>query len=353
MFCPKCGTNCPPNERFCQGCGFDLGVANTPDMPSDFSMPAQDAAPEVLPAAQVNTPVEPDMFSQQPSEPVKPKKKGSGKKIAIAAGATAAAAAVGVGGYFLVTNLITKETIKENPTKAVYASYDNYLTKRTCESGGLFSIVKNAAEQGTFAFKVDGNFNNTPVNAALTLSYDENAKEYYFKLDGNYLPMLVGGASGQALQDVNSVIELYTNIDKIVFNADVMGAGVNYYLDWANIRQDAEGSAFNPANGNQLMDKDSFEKFISSMEESYKAIKNSNTEKTETEDKLIELLEKYGKPVLTDETITVRGEQRNVTTITYTFDKEAMKSVITDAKNELIKILDDNKDIITDRKSVV
>ena len=374
MFCQKCGASCTEGERFCSSCGADLTQTSVNSEPQfqqpiqqpQYEQPVQQAPYNQQP--QYAQPVQQAPYNQQPqygqpvqqtqpqfNQPVdhsfqsQPVKKKSKKGLAIGITAAVVVAGGAVGGYFVYQSVAAKQFIENNPTKAVYNSYETYLSKRNESTAGLVSIVSGAMEKGTFALDVNGGIDyegqKQSVNATILASYDKKSNEYFCKVDG--LNSLMGSSlsSSGSQSDGSGSFKFYTNIDKVNFEYNTMGQIGSYYVDMANFRSDMTNSIFSPSKENVLqMSEADFEEAIASFEKLYNSLKNSSTKKNDAIERIIKLLEENGKTEVKEETITVCGASRNVYTITYTFDVESLKKIIVGLKDELLNMVD-NSDI--------
>ena len=423
MLCPKCGNIIEAGQRFCTSCGADISALMAAQQTHQAAQPQQAQQPQAQPQvqqyqaqpqaqqyqaqpqaqqyqaqpqaqqyqaqpqaqqyqaqpqaqqyqaqqyqAQPQAQQQPQQYQaqpqyqqtvQQPYAPVPVKKKKS-KAPLIAVGAGAAAVLViggGIGGFLIYQTIAADKFIKENPTKAVANSYTTFVSSRKDPgTAGLFTLLNNAKDHGTLTVKLDGKFgyDESSLEQKYVFSYDKSKNEYYIMAD--HLDSLMKDMNGET---DNSLIEFYTNVDKLNFNYKVADGDGSYYVDVKNFRSSMDKSIYSPNNGNVLnLTDEQYENFIKSVEQFYnKFSEGYDNASEEYIDKFVEILEKHGNPEVEEETITVRDKDRNVYTITYKLDRSSLKALVKDIKTEMLEIADkqysDDEDYMESRQSLI
>lgn len=368
MFCQKCGTFMNDNERFCPNCGNRVteaatepaqimnadanaygtqsfsagqGVPQQPTQPAPSmgqaypqqpqegafyqgQMPMGQGYPQQgMPMGQnypqqgvpmgqgfPQQPTSPEFQTGAPVQPVK--KKGSGlKKGLIIGGSVVGVAAIGVGGFFLYKALSPSEFVKDNPTKAVYNSYNSYLAGRKDDTADLFTVLQGMSDSGYISVGVD----TQEMSPTFKVAYDKTTNEYYLQAD-------VGEMAN---------VQMYTDSQKVFSQYTGATGSADFYIDFANFRNDMSKSIFAPTGGNALgMSQKDFDSMVSTVEKLYKSLKELPAKEQEQIDKYIQIIEKYSKPVTSEETIEVLGSKRDVYTVTYTLDQSSVASMLKD-----------------------
>lgn len=351
MFCPKCGYKLDDGERFCSGCGADMqSELNTGAPQAQQSAPQAQPVQPVQPVQQYPQPVQPYAQYPQPVQAAPKKKKSKAPLIAVGAGAAAVVLiGGGVAGFMVYQNFAAQKFVQENPTKAVANSYSTFLSERKDPgTAGLFTILSNAQDKGTVKFTYEMNYDyqgyKQDGGLSMIYSYDKNAKQYYLKADSDSLGAFFGVASDNSNDKKLSTLELFTDSKIVNLRYDIEKAQGSFYLDAEHFRESAQNSIFSPSNENvNNMTDEEFEEYISSFEKFYDTVtKDLDQKEDEYVNKLVEIIEKNGNPVVTEEKIQVRGKDRDVYTVTYTFSRESLIAAVKDLKKIAVEAIDEN-----------
>lgn len=337
MICPNCGSECENGSKFCLACGTKLESENV-HTPSE-NLYSQDYSGGA-----------PSSFSGGGAV-VSATKSGS-KKFLIITLVVLIVVALGIGGFFFIRNKLQKEDIIKNPTKYVSSSYENFFDEVNAESE-FYKILKDSAEQGSVKLSVDADLSamglSQPAGVELQYSYDVKNNKCYLKLDGGKLVPLMMFSVSQEQQ--NFLTELYSNIDRTDFSFDILGKQGKYYVDLGKFREQITNSIFSPDKENVLgISKESFEEFVSAVESMYQSMKknggNTSADMEKKIDDFVKKLEKNGKVTVESGDVTVGSETRKVDIITYTYDFEGIRNLISDIKAETVSYMEENKDTL-------
>lgn len=332
MFCPNCGKECEEGSRFCLHCGVKL----------------DDAAPRVNPAADNN------LYSNMNNEPqfspivsaggtATVRSAGSGvKKILVISLIALVVVALGIGIFFFVRNKLAHDNIVNNPTKYVFSSYGNYFDEAGAQDE-IYNAVKGALKTGTVKLSADASIpalGNQNLSAAVQVAYDKENKKYYLLADGSGLAPLLA-ATG--VSSGNNKLELYTDSKRLDFDLDVLGKQAKYFVDFGKLKEQAENSIFSPDKENVLnITKEQFNEFLETFEKSYHSMVEAQGTSDAAFDyeEFIKKFEKAGVVTVEDGSVKVGDETKSVDVITYTFDYNAISTLLKDMKEEFISMME-------------
>ena len=353
MFCPNCGKECSPTDRFCLSCGTKI---NDDPQPMQSS-PLPQEQPVINPV-QNTVPVQPasndvyggGMYSQSAAYAGaagalnSSRKKSAVPKALIIIIVAVIVIAVGVGAFFFIRNKMEKDYLQKNPTKYVYSATETFLDNCNADSD-LYSIIKDISNQGTISAEISGEINagaeKKNVNMSGQIAYDKKDKKLYYKIDGGELiPLFVPGATG------NLSYELYADSQRMDIAYDLLGQSGKYFVEMGKFREQAENSIFSPSKENVLnISKEEFDKFVDGFESAYHAITdNSASGLDELTDELIAKFEKEAKTTIESGSVNVGGKDISADIVTYTIDHAAMKALMGDFRDEIITYIQKHKD---------
>ena len=393
MFCPNCGKENNGENVFCISCGFDLrseqpqNSSATPnnEQPQNFYNPQNNqnqysVSGEPLnqivydnPASNQNAFNQPNInnnapfqnnqgFGSMPTDTgmnyaynapvpnvVQPQKKKSfftPKKVIISVICLLLVVGIGFGAYFLIRNKMERDYIVNNPTKSAINSYKSYL-ETTEDTNEFFNVIKNMKDSGSVNISVEGSSGyvgqSQDLNLSAVYSYDKSNSKYYLRVDGGTLlaSTFLGSSSLDSSSNGNTYIELCADNQKTYLNYDVSGHTGSYYLESENFREKINNSIFSPSNDNVLgLTEDQFNNFIDSYEKIYKSLSDSTQTDTDINtayDSILNKIEVNGNATVEDGTAIVNGKEISADVITYTYDYNSFRNLLSDLKTETIQ----------------
>ena len=378
MFCPSCGKECLPTDKFCLSCGAKLTV-DGPQVKND--PPVQQVQQQYAPV-QNNAPIPPEQPIYDPlrqssapapmaqpaaasrdvvdnyggmySQPAyagaagalsaSPRKKAGIPKFLIIAVVAVIVVAIGIGVFLFVRNKMERDYLLNNPTKYVYSAAENYLDNSNSNSE-FYSILKGMSDQGTFSAEVTGEVNkngqSTPVSASAKAAYNKADKQAYYKIDGSGVMTYATGSPSDA------IMEFYADPKRMDIAYNMMGQSGKYFIEPGKFREQAENSIFSPSKDNVLgVTQEQFNAFVDGFEGGYRTLME-NTDGKELEeitDSIIEKFEKDADAKVESGSVSVNGKDYNTDIVTYTLDHAAIKSVMGDMRDEMVNYAKNHKD---------